>query len=350
VSDARPAIHLAASGGGHVDLLMAVRDTLNGFRRVWLLQPSRRVDALRSEGEEVHVFPDYDRHPVRGNHLANLRFSIGVVRRQRPRLVITSGAGVTVPFTALSWLSGAKVVFIETMARVYDASASGRVLSRMANRTLVQWPDLRDVYPGATLCHPALLGEVRPSRHCAGGGTFVGVGTHNQPFDRLLRLVDEAVGEGLLPAPVIAQSGSSRYVPRHFDARAWLLPHEIDEALRRSEFVVCHAGSGIISSALRHGRRPLVLARAKAHGEHFDDHQSQLVDKLGEYGLIVAVGDRITAGDLAAAAEPLPDDGDWRDGPSLADALSDELAELTGQGSRSRAGVFERAPAATASR
>lgn len=326
----KPTVHLAASGGGHVDLLVAVRDTLKDFHRIWLLQPSQRVDALRAEGEEVHVLPDYDRHPLRGNYLRNVRESLQIVRKDRPALVITSGAGVTVPFCTLARLFGAKLVFIETMARIYDSSASGRVLSRLADRTLVQWPDLLTVYPGSKLCHPALLDSVNPTPCNGGEGTFVGVGTHIQPFDRLLALVDDAVGAGVLPGPVLAQSGVSTYEPRHYESRAWLLPTEIEEALASAEYVVCHAGSGIISSALRYGRRPLVLARTKANDEHFDDHQAQLVEKLGEFGLIVPVRGPITAKHLAQASRPLPRLPEWLQGPSVETALRTELIEIMG--------------------
>ena len=41
-------------------------------------------------------------------------------------------------------------------------------------------------------------------------------------FDRLLALVDRAVGEGVLPGPVIAQTGSSSYQPENFEAQEML--------------------------------------------------------------------------------------------------------------------------------
>lgn len=327
---ARQTIHLIASGGGHVDLLVALLPTLEDFRRVWLVQPSARVAALRREGEEVHVLPDYDRNPVRGHYLANVWQSLNLVRAQGPRLVVTSGAGVVVPFCIIARLAGAKIVFIETMARVRNASASGRVLSRVAETTLVQWPELLDVYPQAILCQPELLAAaVAEQNPAVGEGTFVGVGTHVQPFDRLLRLVDNAVEAGILPEPVVAQSGVSQYRPRSYTPREWMSPEEIDTAIQDARYVACHAGSGIISSTLRAGRKPLVLARKRALGEHFDDHQQQIVEKLAGYGLIVPLAERVKPEHLAAADVAPPTRIEGLEGPSLRDCLKSQLSLLT---------------------
>ena len=119
---------------------------------------------------------------------------------------------------------------------------------------------------------------------------------------------------------MIAQSGHSRYVPRHFDTVPWLTPEQVEDAARRARYVVCHSGSGIIGAALRNGHRPLVLPRRNAHGEHVDDHQIQIARKLEEMGLAIALDGPIEAADVRAAAAPLP--AAARTGaPSVADAL-----------------------------
>lgn len=90
-------------------------------------------------------------------------------------------------------------MFIETMARVTDASKAGRLLSSLADVSLIQWPEMARVYPGAHICRPGMLGalEMRLGAARGGEGTFVAVGTHIQPFDRLLALVDLAVDQGI---------------------------------------------------------------------------------------------------------------------------------------------------------
>jgi UDP-N-acetylglucosamine--N-acetylmuramyl-(pentapeptide) pyrophosphoryl-undecaprenol N-acetylglucosamine transferase len=303
---APPTVHLVASGGGHVELLRAVLPALAGYRRVWVVDEAR-VDRLRSEGERVHALPQYDRNPVRGRYLRNAARALAVVLRERPRIVISTGAGGTVPFCLFARLRGARLIFIETMARVTTPSASGKVLSRLASDSLVQWPEELAVYPRARLCRPALLEGVRGGRPPAGRGTFVAVGTHTQPFDRLLRMVEGALERGRLPQPVLAQVGASAYRPRLAETHVRISAHEVERAIQDSQYVVCHAGSGLMSAALRAGRRPLVLPRLAANGEHFDDHQEELAAKLAGLNLAVRLSDEIGPAELARATAPLPD-------------------------------------------
>jgi UDP-N-acetylglucosamine--N-acetylmuramyl-(pentapeptide) pyrophosphoryl-undecaprenol N-acetylglucosamine transferase len=316
---------LAGSPGGHLDLLVAVGPALDG-PRAWVTAPGPQADELERLGERVERLPEYGRSPVRV--LPNLRRAIAVLRRVRPSVVVASGASLVVPFCVLARLFGARIVFIETTARVGDASMSGRVISRLADAVLVQWAETARRYRNAVLCRPALWEQIRHTNGADGEGTFVAVGTRREPFDRLLAAVDDAVEAGLLPGPVIAQAGHSTYVPRHYQPVAWLEPAQVEAAASRARYVVCHSGSGIIGAALRNGRRPLVLPRRHGAGEHIDDHQIQIARKLEELGLAIALDGRIEATHVSAATLPLPET--TANGvPSVADALRAAIARGT---------------------
>jgi UDP-N-acetylglucosamine--N-acetylmuramyl-(pentapeptide) pyrophosphoryl-undecaprenol N-acetylglucosamine transferase len=94
--------------------------------------------------------------------------------------------------------------------------------------------------------------------------------------------------------------------------------------------VVCHGGAGIISSALAAGRKPIVVPRRAALGEHVDDHQYQLTRKLAEWGLVVPAEDHLTAADVEAARRPLQVPSELRARPSAAEVLRTELDKLPG--------------------
>ena len=307
---------LAGSPGGHLDLLTAVGPALDE-PRAWVTAPGPQADDLERRGECVERLPEYGRSPVRV--LPNLVRAVRVLRRLRPRVVVASGASLVVPFCVLARLTGARIVWVETTARVGDASMSGRVISRLADTVIVQWPETAARYRRAVLCRPALWEQIRRGED-AGEGTFVALGTRHEPFDRLLQAVDAAVAEGLLPGPVVAQSGHTRYRPAHFDTVDWLDPAQVEAAAGRARYVVCHSGSGIIGAALRNGRRPLVLPRRHDEGEHVDDHQVQIARKLEQMGLAIALDGAITAAHVVAASAPLPAATDAGD-PSVADAL-----------------------------
>jgi UDP-N-acetylglucosamine transferase subunit ALG13 len=315
---------LACSRGGHLDLLVRRIEAFDGCEVVWVTQRSARADRLRSDGARVHVLGEWER----GLRPATARIiwrSLGLVLRRPPRLVVTSGAGIVVPFCAIARLAGARLVFVETAARVRGASSSGRVLSRIAHRVIAQWDDMRAVYPAARIARASVVEGIATGPAPAGAGTFVAVGTHSQPFDRLLAMVERAAGAGLLPAPVTAQVGVSREPMPHAETVELLAADVMDRAIREARHVVCHAGSGTISAALRAGRRPLVLPRVARHGEHFDDHQQQIVDKLAALDLVVALGEEITPDDLRRADRPLRLAPELERLPLLVDCLRDEV-------------------------
>lgn len=322
------AICLAASPGGHLAELRAVESAFADRGRVWVTGASSQADALRDAGEEVELLPAWGRDPpgVRG-FPGNLRGALRLARTRPVRAVVTTGAGLVVPYVLAARLAGSAIVFIETMARVGGASLTGRIVSPLAHSVLVQWPETAQVYRRALVCRPALLeaGAARPVR--PGRGTFVSVGTRPEPFDRLLAIADRAVAAGALPRPVVAQSGASRYRPENYAATAWMTPPEVERAIADARYVVCHGGAGMVSAAIAAGRRPLVLPRARAAGEHRTEHQAQLVDKLAASGAVVAVGEEIGERELRLADAPTPSGGGDRL-PSVAEVLRAELAPI----------------------
>jgi UDP-N-acetylglucosamine transferase subunit ALG13 len=319
-------LHLVASAGGHLDLLRAIAGAFSGHDCVWVTAPGRAAADLAARGERVRVLPPLDRDHL---NLANPRRSVGLALRERPTRIITSGAGFAVPFCAAARLSGAALLFVETMARVRSSSRGGRLLSALARRTFVQWPEMAQVHPGAAVCAPALLEDLPSGPPPPGAGTFVALGSHPAGFARCLRLVDEAVAAGTLPRPVRSQVAHPGYAPRTFEPTSWLSGEEMRAAIAAAEVVVCHGGAGIISSVLRVGRRPLVVPRLRRHGEHVDDHQLEIAAKLAALGLVVLPGDVIADDDVAAARRPLPAVQSQNGRPSLEAAVGAALLRLS---------------------
>jgi UDP-N-acetylglucosamine:LPS N-acetylglucosamine transferase len=241
--------------------------------------------------------------------------------------VATTGAGHVVPFALLARATGSPLLLVESMARVTDASLSARILAPFARAVVVQWPEMAAVLPRALVCRPALLEAATATATApreAGEGTLVSVGTRPEPFDRLLAMVDRAVSEGVLPRPVIAQSGASGYRPRSFSATSSLSPDEMSSALEKARYVVCHGGAAMVTAAIAAGRRPLVLPRERAAGEHRTEHQAQLVARLAAAGAVVALRDEIGPPELRAADQPLSNVEIGSDWPSVEAVLSDE--------------------------
>lgn len=120
---------------------------------------------------------------------------------------------------------------------------------------------------------------------------FVTVGSQKFPFNRLLKAVDELVGNGTLTEEVFAQTGYCTYQPVHYAYRAFMDRDAFRETEGRADLVITHGGSGAIIGALKQGKRVIAVPRLAAYGEHVDDHQKQLVSQFVDAHLILMCSD-----------------------------------------------------------
>ncbi len=111
---------------------------------------------------------------------------------------------------------------------------------------------------------------------------FVSVGTHPQPFDRLLRELDGLLESGNLNAEIFAQSGACAYKPEHFRAKPFLSQKEYDRRMKEARIIIAHGGAGTIINALLLKKPVVVVPRLQRYGEHTNDHQLDLAEALAK--------------------------------------------------------------------
>lgn len=69
--------------------------------------------------------------------------------KEKPDFVISTGALISVPFLVFCKLCRKKMIYIETFARMYDGSKTGKFMYKYADLFLIQWESLHEVYPNA---------------------------------------------------------------------------------------------------------------------------------------------------------------------------------------------------------
>jgi UDP-N-acetylglucosamine transferase subunit ALG13 len=134
---------------------------------------------------------------------------------------------------------------------------------------------------------------------------FVTIGT-SEPFDRLVRAVIALDTS----EPVVVQAGDSALgdVFPALETHAYLPFAELVQLMGECRVVVMHAGVGSVLTAIRAGKRPVVVPRLRRYGEAVDDHQVAFAHKLRESGAAVVVEDLARlrpALSEAAASEPV---------------------------------------------
>lgn len=74
-----------------------------------------------------------------------------ILKKEKPDVVITTGALIAYPFCVLEKKRHGKVVYIESFARVKEPSLSGKLLHKHADLFIVQWEDMLEYFPDAVL-------------------------------------------------------------------------------------------------------------------------------------------------------------------------------------------------------
>jgi UDP-N-acetylglucosamine:LPS N-acetylglucosamine transferase len=136
---------LVCSSGGHLLQLHQLKPWWENVERVWVTfdKPDSRSLLV---GEEIC----WAYHPTTRsvpNLVRNLGLAWRLVRRYRPDVVVSTGAGVAFPFFAVARLFGIKTVYVEVYDRIDMPTLTGRLCHPLASRFLLQWESQKRFYP-----------------------------------------------------------------------------------------------------------------------------------------------------------------------------------------------------------
>jgi beta-1,4-N-acetylglucosaminyltransferase len=134
---------LVCSPGGHLLQLLRMQPAWEGFERTWITLPAADSDYLLRD-ERVVLGRGPTNRSVRAL-LPNLWLAWRVVRRERPDVILSTGAALAVPFFLAGKIFGARLVFVESLTRTTSLSLTGRLVRPLADAFFVQWPDLAGV-------------------------------------------------------------------------------------------------------------------------------------------------------------------------------------------------------------
>ena len=74
-----------------------------------------------------------------------------ILLKEKPDFIITTGALVAYPFCVVGKLLGIKIIYVESFARVYEPSLTGKLVYNMSDLFMVQWEDMLVKYPKSML-------------------------------------------------------------------------------------------------------------------------------------------------------------------------------------------------------
>ncbi|RYL98448.1 glycosyltransferase [Sporolactobacillus sp. THM7-7] len=146
----RQKICLISSSGGHLSQIKRLIPVANPFSFALITEKNTTTADLK-EKYETYYLKQQDRKtkwlPILLfiNSLLSLYYFLKI----RPKVIITTGAGAVIPFCLVGKLLGAKIVFIESFAKVNTPTMTGKLIYKIANQFYVQWPELKKYYPNS---------------------------------------------------------------------------------------------------------------------------------------------------------------------------------------------------------
>jgi UDP-N-acetylglucosamine transferase subunit ALG13 len=309
---------LVASTGGHLKQLHRLHRRLDGihgpYRWSTFDTPQSRSLLDGEDVDFVHFVGGRDP----GNVLRNVPLVQRILRDNDVDTIVSTGSAMALPFFALGRARGLDCHYIESAARSDGPSKTARMISRIPGVHLYTqypaWADEKWRFRGAVFDSYVAGAErlARPDRLrrvVVSLGTFKDIG-----FARLVRRLLE-----ILPADaeVLWQTGDTDVSGFGIVGHHAIPERELTQAIREADVLVAHAGVGTALAALEVGKCPVLVPRRLAHGEHVDDHQTQIAGELDRRGLALSVeADELTLDHLFAAAATsvgtLPEDPPFR--------------------------------------
>ena len=296
---------LVASTGGHLTELveLANRFEPTSRDRLWVTFEGLQSESMLADEQVVYV-PEIGQRDL-GRALLTLGKAAKIIRGFKPDRIISTGAAVATSFLPLGPLFGAESHYIESAARFTGPSVTAKILTPFPGVSVHaqstgwrdrRWGTVSSVFDGFQAEDPGMVALPPP-----GPRVVVTLGTLDRyPFDRLINHL-----EALLPddAEVLWQVGASSGRQLPGTVVQSMPAGELEDAIAAADLVVAHAGCGSVLTSLRWGKCPIVVPRRELHGEHVDDHQTDIAAGLASTGLVLAREvDDLLASDLWTAA------------------------------------------------
>ena len=140
-------ICLVGSSGGHLVHLYMLKPFWSKHERFWVTFEKEDARSLLKDERMIPCY--YPTNRSLKGLLINTRLAFQVLRKEKPDLIISSGAASAVPFFYLGKLFGAKTVYIEVFDRIDYSTLSSRLAYYVADKFIVQWEDMKKIYPKA---------------------------------------------------------------------------------------------------------------------------------------------------------------------------------------------------------
>jgi beta-1,4-N-acetylglucosaminyltransferase len=143
-------VALVSSTGGHFSELLQLVPGVEDFK-YFIVTEENSTSGSIGEKHPVHFLKQQERKDFFffNVFLNNIYRSFRILMKEKPDVIISTGAGATVPICLLGKLLRKRIIFIESFAKVNSPTMTGRIVYRFSDKFYIQWQELEKFYPKA---------------------------------------------------------------------------------------------------------------------------------------------------------------------------------------------------------
>lgn len=138
---------LVGSSGGHLTHLYMLKPFWKDKERFWVIFDKEDARSML-DGEKMYSCYFPTNRNVK-NLIKNTLLAFKVLKKEKPDLLISSGAAVAVPFFYIAKIMGKKLIYIEVYDRIDKPTMTGKMVYPIVDKFIVQWEEQKKVYPKA---------------------------------------------------------------------------------------------------------------------------------------------------------------------------------------------------------
>lgn len=145
----RKKVCLVSSSGGHLEQIKQLKDVTNNYECFYVVTRTKATEAMKQKKYIVSDLVRTNRFVLVLRMMKMIIEQLMIFLKEKPDVIITTGAGVAIPMCIIGKVFRKKVIYIESFARINTPNKTGLLIYKIADLFIIQWEELEEYYPKA---------------------------------------------------------------------------------------------------------------------------------------------------------------------------------------------------------
>jgi len=133
------------SSGGHLTHLIQLKEWWRDKERFWVTFDKEDSRSMLKDEKKYWCYFPTNRNVK--NLIKNTFLAMKILIKEKPDLIVSSGAAPAIPFFYIGKLLGSKVVYIEVYDRIDKPTITGKIVYPISDLFILQWEEQKKFYP-----------------------------------------------------------------------------------------------------------------------------------------------------------------------------------------------------------